>query len=118
MSGKDTVDEVEEKQQVKTDEEPKDVLKLFGVRINVENTRPTKVLVRLNQVKSGGPPVYFVHSIEGDSSTLETLGKCLQVPAYCFQCVENAPQETIETLAGFYVKVKILQYSNRANAIG
>lgn len=83
-----------------------DLLKLFGVKISVESTRAVDVLVPLNQTPKKGPNVFFVHSIEGTASTLESVGRQIDYPTFCLQCVENAPLDSIESLAAFYVKVK------------
>lgn len=82
-----------------------DLLKLFGVKISAECARAVDVLVPLNCAPNTSPNVFFVHSIEGTASTLESVGKKVDFPAFCFQLVENAPLDSIESLAAFYVKV-------------
>lgn len=80
-------------------------LRFFGLRVEPDELRPLKPIVQLNKVHSGRP-VFFTHSIEGIGATLLELAEALTCPVYCFQCDPNAPLESIETLAEYYIEVR------------
>lgn len=81
------------------------ILNLFGIDINVEIVQPVNTVAILNNASNNYPNIFFVHSIEGVAATLETLGQQIEYPTYCFQCTEDAPLDSIESLAAFYLKV-------------
>lgn len=68
---------------------------------------PTQCLVRLDSKappSSKDRPVFMVHAIEGVITSLIPLAQTLPVPVYGLQCVAEAPIESLETLAAFYIK--------------
>ncbi len=79
----------------------------FRLRVDVNDLLATEKLAPLNDAKEG-PPVFFVHSIEGIATPLKNLGAQLTIPAYCFQSIPSAPHDCIENLAKFYIQVNKL----------
>uniref|UniRef100_A0A915IQV4 oleoyl-[acyl-carrier-protein] hydrolase n=1 Tax=Romanomermis culicivorax TaxID=13658 RepID=A0A915IQV4_ROMCU len=71
--------------------------------MDVNSLRPDKACIRLNDVKDGSP-LFCVHSIEGVGGTLVTLASKLKFPFYVFQCTQEAPVDSIESLASFYIE--------------
>ncbi|XP_055919370.1 fatty acid synthase [Eupeodes corollae] len=74
---------------------------------------PTKSIV---QLKSSAPacskkgPIFFVHPIEGFIKPLERLAARLDCPVYGVQCTADAPVDSIDDLAAFYIKqIKTVQ---------
>ncbi|XP_055550797.1 fatty acid synthase [Wyeomyia smithii] len=68
---------------------------------------PTQCLVRLTSrapATSKDKPVFMVHAIEGVISSLIPLAETVPVPVYGLQCVAEAPLESLEALAGYYIK--------------
>lgn len=65
---------------------------------------PTETLVQMKTKNSSGVPVFMVHAIEGLMAPLKTIASELQRPAWGFQCVKNAPLNSISDLAKFYAQ--------------
>lgn len=68
---------------------------------------PTESLVQLPskaKPNSTQPPIFVVHAIEGVVAALKSFAAELSYPVWGLQCVENAPLDTINDLAAFYVK--------------
>lgn len=68
---------------------------------------PTKCLIRLDSKApptSKANPVFMVHAIEGVITSLIPLAQTLPVPVYGLQCVAEAPLESLEALAAYYIK--------------
>lgn len=86
-----------------------DVLEQWGIKINVETPPAVDVIVPLNTPTKTGPNVYFIHGIEGVASTLQAVGRKMDYPTYCFQCVDGSSLDSIESLAESYVKVNFFQ---------
>ncbi|XP_037959865.1 fatty acid synthase [Teleopsis dalmanni] len=67
---------------------------------------PTEAIVRLKSVApadSKKRPIFFVSPIEGFASALQTLAERLNCPVYGLQCTADAPLESADTLAKFYL---------------
>jgi len=64
-----------------------------------------ETLVKLNEVSESSQqkPIFIVHNIYGTVEPLQTLGKLLSAPVYGFQYTTNAPSESIQSLASYYV---------------
>lgn len=74
---------------------------------------PNECIVQLKTAVSSSKkhPIFFVHPIEGFIKPLERLAARLDCPAYGIQCTADAPVDTIEELAAFYVaKIKTVQH--------
>lgn len=68
---------------------------------------PTKCLIRLDSkapANSKDTPVFMIHAIEGVITSLIPLAQTLPMPVYGLQCVAEAPLESLETLAAYYIK--------------
>ncbi|XP_031841485.2 fatty acid synthase 1 [Nomia melanderi] len=65
---------------------------------------PTETLVPLKTKSSKGTPIYFVHAIEGMVGPFKGLASELERPAWGFQCVKEAPVNSITELAAFYIQ--------------
>lgn len=65
---------------------------------------PAESLVKLPTKSSEGRPVFLVHAVEGLIAPMKTVASELNRPAWGFQCVKQAPVDTIETLASFYIQ--------------
>lgn len=69
---------------------------------------PKKCLVELisqatnNKKKTN--PLFMVHAIEGVVKALEPLASKLNYPVWGLQCTVDAPLDSIQDLAGFYIK--------------
>uniref|UniRef100_S4R5M7 Fatty acid synthase n=1 Tax=Petromyzon marinus TaxID=7757 RepID=S4R5M7_PETMA len=62
-------------------------------------------LERINDVADGAaPPLFFVHPIEGTPIAFKRLASKLSVPCYGLQCTEEAPLDSISSLAEFYLE--------------
>lgn len=88
----------------------------LGMANQVEFTQelmPIDCLVQLPSKwdkKSAKRPLFLVHAIEGVVTPLKTMANELDCPVWGLQCVADAPLETIEQLASFYIKqVKTVQ---------
>ncbi|RDD36517.1 Fatty acid synthase [Trichoplax sp. H2] len=90
-----------------------DVNAMPGVQAN---ELPTKeqiklgTVVRLNEVESNETPIFIFHPIEGSVERFKEVASKLKIPAYGIQLTPDAPTETIEGLASFYLqKIKEVQ---------
>ncbi|KAL2077918.1 hypothetical protein ACEWY4_025603 [Coilia grayii] len=61
-------------------------------------------VVALNEVQSTERPLFMVHPIEGSISAFQTLTSRLNVPCYGLQCTKDAPLDSIQSLAAYYLK--------------
>ncbi|XP_070847252.1 fatty acid synthase [Chaetodon trifascialis] len=57
----------------------------------------------LNKVQSQERPLFLVHPIEGSIAAFKTLAFKLSVPCYGLQCTKDAPLDSIQSLAAYYV---------------
>ncbi|XP_037134459.1 fatty acid synthase [Syngnathus acus] len=57
----------------------------------------------LNDVQSQERPLFLVHPIEGSVAAFKTLASKLSVPCYGLQCTKDAPLDSIQSLAAYYV---------------
>ncbi|XP_058815854.1 fatty acid synthase [Topomyia yanbarensis] len=76
------------------------------VRLSAE-LMPSQCLVRLESKASANSkdnPVFMVHAIEGVITSLIPLAETLPVPVYGLQCVAEAPLNSLDALAAYYVK--------------
>lgn len=65
---------------------------------------PTETLVPLKTKSSKGTPIYFVHAIEGMIGPFKSLANELERPAWGFQCIREAPMDSIQKIANFYIQ--------------
>lgn len=65
---------------------------------------PTDSLIQLKTKGTKGLPFFFVHAIEGLVGSLKGIASELNCPAWGFQCVQDAPLNTITELAKFYIQ--------------
>ncbi|CRK93737.1 CLUMA_CG007265, isoform A [Clunio marinus] len=68
---------------------------------------PTQCLLKMksNEGKNSNVnPIFLIHPIEGVVSALLPLAETLNRPVYGLQCVSHAPLDTIQDLAGYYIK--------------
>ncbi|XP_057332495.1 fatty acid synthase [Microplitis mediator] len=80
---------------------------------------PHEAVLRLNSDKITGMPIFFVHAIEGTISNMKSLAVMFQRPVYGLQCIKDAPLESIEDLAQFYVEqIKSIQKKGPYTLIG
>ncbi|KZC13477.1 PREDICTED: fatty acid synthase [Dufourea novaeangliae] len=80
---------------------------------------PVEALVELKTKKSKGVPVFFVHAIEGMIGPFKSIASELERPAWGFQCVRDAPLDSITELASFYIKeMKKVQKKGPYNLTG
>lgn len=74
---------------------------------------PTKCLIKMESKakdNSKDKPLFVVHAIEGVITSLIPLAKTLKCPVYGLQCVAEAPLNSLEELAGYYIKqIKTVQ---------
>ena len=61
-------------------------------------------MVKINNVQKGRP-IFFVHSIEGISTTVQELALQLETPAFCFQQTPQVPMQNMKSMAQFYIQV-------------
>ncbi|XP_019721138.1 fatty acid synthase [Hippocampus comes] len=57
----------------------------------------------LNDVQNQERPLFLVHPIEGSIAAFKTLASKLDVPCYGLQCTKDAPLDSIQSLAAYYV---------------
>uniref|UniRef100_A0A1I8BMW0 Fatty acid synthase n=1 Tax=Meloidogyne hapla TaxID=6305 RepID=A0A1I8BMW0_MELHA len=76
---------------------------LFKLRVDVNDLDPVDIVVRCNNVEEG-PITFFMHPIEGIASPLSRVASKCNFPAYCLQFTRNVPNDSIETVAGIYIK--------------
>ncbi|XP_077481477.1 fatty acid synthase [Stigmatopora argus] len=62
---------------------------------------PTVML--LNDVQNQERPLFLVHPIEGSITAFKTLASKLSIPCYGLQCTKDAPLDSIQSLAAYYV---------------
>lgn len=81
---------------------PKTVLKsdLLSALVSPDGS----TVIQLNDVRSTDRPLFIVHPIEGSVSSLYTLAQKLDVPCYGLQCTKQAPLDSIESLAAYYLR--------------
>lgn len=68
---------------------------------------PKKCLVELPSKSSDKKkqPIFFIHAIEGAVSALKPLAEKLNRPVWGLQCVAEAPLDSLESLAKYYVSM-------------
>lgn len=59
--------------------------------------------------KTNVPVVFLIHPVEGLITALKPLASLLPYKIYGIECVEEAPMDTVPSLAAFYIKVRINQ---------
>lgn len=65
---------------------------------------PSKVLVKMNEVKNDKEsPIFVIHPIEGVIISLQNLANQINIPVYGLQCTANTPLDSIGDLAKFYI---------------
>ncbi|XP_076288350.1 fatty acid synthase 1 [Lasioglossum baleicum] len=80
---------------------------------------PKEALVQLKTKGTKGTPLFFVHAIEGMISPLKGIASELNRPAWGFQCVKNAPLDSIPNLAKFYIQeMKKIQKKGPYDIVG
>ncbi|XP_046659342.1 fatty acid synthase isoform X2 [Homalodisca vitripennis] len=73
---------------------------------------PKETLKQLPSKSNSGTPIFIVHPIEGVVTALQALAAQLPCPVYGLQCTTQAPLESIQKLAAFYIQqVKTVQKS-------
>jgi fatty acid synthase len=104
-TGASTLPKTQKKDMASPEEVLRAMAKHFSIRIDpkdiVESPEP---VIHLNQVDEG-PPVFFIHSIEGLAGPLKKMGNSMPWPAYCIQSTSDTPQESISEMAEHYVDV-------------
>ncbi|XP_077184140.1 fatty acid synthase [Paroedura picta] len=60
-------------------------------------------VVRLNEVQSSESPLFLIHPIEGSLTVFNTLASKLCIPSYGLQCTKDAPLDSIQSLASYYI---------------
>ncbi|XP_059181217.1 LOW QUALITY PROTEIN: fatty acid synthase [Centropristis striata] len=60
-------------------------------------------VMSLNTVQNQEKPLFLVHPIEGSTTAFKTLAFKLSMPCYGLQCTKDAPLDSIQTLAAYYV---------------
>ncbi|XP_065226660.1 fatty acid synthase-like [Planococcus citri] len=113
-----------EDQQVSNDSDERrknDVLVQFTDAVSL---MPTEVITRLpseadDKTSSQVPNVFFVHPIEGLTTALKPLASTLPFKIYGIECVEEAPLDSIPSLAKFYIQnVQKIQSKGPYNLVG
>ncbi|XP_066156912.1 fatty acid synthase [Euwallacea fornicatus] len=86
-----------------TQEKPEENLVTFE---NILEIMPSKTVVQIPSKSTDNkkPPIFVVHPIEGVIDALRAFSKNIDAPVFGLQCTENAPLDTIATLAKFYVQ--------------
>ncbi|TKS90319.1 Fatty acid synthase [Collichthys lucidus] len=57
----------------------------------------------LNTAQSQERPLFLIHPIEGSTVAFKTLAVKLSMPCYGLQCTKDAPLDSIQSLAAYYV---------------
>ncbi|KAL8163353.1 UNVERIFIED_CONTAM: hypothetical protein K2H54_018774 [Gekko kuhli] len=60
-------------------------------------------VVRLNEVQSKESPLFLIHPIEGSLTVFNMLASKLCIPSYGLQCTKDAPLDSIQNLASYYI---------------
>lgn len=60
-------------------------------------------VLQLNKVQSTEHPLFFVHPIEGTLTVFSNLVSKLNIPTYGLQCTKAAPQDSVQSLASYYI---------------
>lgn len=112
--GGDKVKTVEEKKESKQAPHSKEKVEHnYNIQLNDE-LMPTQTVVRLNKggnVNEDCVPLFIVHPIEGNVACFEELASHLGgAPVYGVQCTAEAPLQSIQALAQYYVEVKLYYY--------
>merc|ERR1719309_1153645 len=84
-------------------------------------TYSDETLVKLNNVADSPqhPPIFIVHNIYGTVEPLQPLGHLLSSPVYGVQYTKDAPTESIQRLASFYVnEMKKIQKTGPYRVVG
>ncbi|CAG7734024.1 unnamed protein product [Allacma fusca] len=71
---------------------------------------PEKPILEINSVKMSKDAIFVVHPIDGTIDTLRELVSQLEVNVYGIECTKEAPLESLEKLAGYYLnKIREIQ---------
>ncbi|XP_045464695.1 fatty acid synthase-like [Harmonia axyridis] len=73
---------------------------------------PRETIVKISKEKVGKnkSPLFIIHPIEGHVESLVGMVKHIDAPVYGLQCTADAPLDSIEVLAKFYLKhIKTVQ---------
>ncbi|VDK43768.1 unnamed protein product [Cylicostephanus goldi] len=81
----------------------KQMNQLFKMRVDVNDLDPQDIVVKCNKIEEG-PVTFFVHSIEGIATPLKRVMTKCNFPVYCFQSTKDVPQDSIESVAGCYIR--------------
>ncbi|XP_053996082.1 fatty acid synthase [Hylaeus anthracinus] len=65
---------------------------------------PLEPLVPLKTKSVKGTPIFFIHAVEGMVDVFKYIANELERSAWGFQCVKDAPLNSISDLAEFYIK--------------
>uniref|UniRef100_A0A8D0GNS8 Fatty acid synthase n=1 Tax=Sphenodon punctatus TaxID=8508 RepID=A0A8D0GNS8_SPHPU len=74
-------------------------LDLNNLLVNPEG----QTVLWLNEVQSTEHPLFLVHPIEGSITVFHTLASKLSMPSYGLQCTKDAPLDSIQSLAAYYL---------------
>lgn len=84
------------------------------------NLLPSETIIRIDTNKNAkGTPIFIIHAIEGVIDALVPLAATLKHPVWGLQCTPDAPHDTINQLAAFYIKkIKTIQPKGPYNIVG
>nr|XP_020670313.1 fatty acid synthase isoform X1 [Pogona vitticeps]XP_020670321.1 fatty acid synthase isoform X2 [Pogona vitticeps] len=60
-------------------------------------------IVQLNDVRSMEPALFLIHPLEGSVTVFNTLASKLHTPVYGLQFTKDAPLDSIQSLASYYI---------------
>ncbi|CAG7823270.1 unnamed protein product [Allacma fusca] len=80
------------------------------IRIFVQELMPKEPIVQMDSHGDGHTSLFLVHPIEGVVQSLKTLSSEIGAKVYGLQCVKEAPLESVEDLAQYYIQlIKTIQ---------
>lgn len=59
--------------------------------------------------KKNAPTVFLIHPVEGLIMALKYVASLLPFKIYGIECAEEAPLDSMSSLAAFYIKVRTVQ---------
>ncbi|KAJ8319449.1 hypothetical protein KUTeg_004540 [Tegillarca granosa] len=82
----------------------------ISTRYNLNQIIPEEAIVLMNEANSDKLPLFLVHPLEGDVTSLKSLVSHLDFRVYGLQCTKMAPLDSIQSLAKFYIQqIKTVQ---------
>lgn len=80
---------------------------------------PKQTLIQLESKSETGNPIFVIHGMDGNVSSVKTLAQKFNRPVWGVQCIEEAPSQNCVQLAEYYInEIKRVQSTGPYTVMG